>query len=1686
MPSRGRKKRSRRRAARQSPGRTSRTAATRRGGAGSGGGAATLSGTTFQENVAAQLAVRILAESAASAGFGLPVGVTLEAVLIESRQPVDDVQAWTSQDGRLYFQCKTYVDGSTRPASALGQSVSQFVRQMISGASRPDLDPRPLDPARDRLVLACSDESPATIQGDLVSALEALRSVSTLELYEILLDQRNAAQRRALMALQGHFDREWRTHAGNAPRPDDWLKFLQLFRLQCFSFDLDRDPHVHHNSLLRGQILVDPAQSDQAWAAIVGMVRGLGPMRSGADRAWLRQTLSGSGLRLRAPRSFQDDVETIRRHTRDRLALLERQAVIPFRGSKVRIPREVVGELASMAAAGPVVVLGEPGAGKSGCLHAFTTKMIARGHHCVLLEAEHVDASTLPNLSTSLGLGQGRSIIDVLRNWPADAHGPRYLVIDALDAARGKANLQTLCDLVHQAQECAEGWNVVVSIREFDLRHAITVQDAFRGDPHPALQSPEFGRIRHVYVSRLNDAELAFAVQHVEGLGETLTDGGAELGALVRNPFNLRLLSELIEESGPVGLSAIAAQSQLLDRYWERRVAFATEGAACERAAAAVWTAMKGARDMRIDRGAVADGGHQPAIERLVASGVLRFDARSALPGAPVQVRFTHNILFDYAGARLWLADVPAGVLTELEHPEGEDLVLFARPSVVIAFERLWHLRDFGADARGEFWERAIAFTGSRVRLSGKIIPARVAVSEFRSLSDIRPILDRLSDAGNTTADTLFGYVIAALLSMESIAMDGLIIGEGRRPWLAVAEALTERGQRAHAWRASQLLFAVWRNSKVALTPDQQRWANRSARTLLAWIIEDPSMKRYGRSAIGAASRTIRSDVDATVNALAPLLDPSRSGDWYETLGPIGDHFAALGCHAPRFAAKVIRAAFGHTYDQEDRYNMGDRLLALSMGKGDTLDMTQRAIASKLRRVAERRPRGAAYLLITLLEKATTARRGQTDRPPVRFELLGQPGRLRPDYSYIWDGHEHLRTESWAAARAAFRTLLRDIGEAEVDPSILDSVLRICARHARSAFLWRDVMREGSRSPRTMGVKLVGLLCVPEILAASETHGPSCGLLRAVWPILTIEQRRSIEAAIQAIRDGDTDPDESWRDAVMGRLLAAIAAEQPRAGGAGDDQPVSAGADWNEVPPGWPRPRLVRSGTTDADAGATASDADRRMNALTNALKQLTDGNNRSFRIEEVRRVLELTEQVRAELRADDAASASPDTTDRMGWAYHEAIGAVARCPELRDHPDEFNHLKAMLLEASHDPQPQATSPDNASVDDHMWHGSGQPRIEAAEGLIDLIRHTALSDAEVFEAIERLSRDEHRIVRFQVRAYLDALWGADRELMWRLIEEAGREEADIGVLRWFVNSISDSLRGVDASRIDQVVTAVQERVGDGGDPNSIPRVLAHLVVWRAVVQNHEPSVQRLEAWRASVAAHLPSLQTVVSDCRALMVIRNLAGDGARAGEVRAWAFQYLCALISQTWTEYEELCEDHRDQETAEWADEQLAQAQALLRLATDVAIQVYFASGAFNDRSSNNAPLESAQNPEEFARFLVESAPLLEALCDLPCVHTAHRIVDTLHHLAPYDPTLCFRLLHRCLMAATSDAAQFEQMMADGAVTLIERYMSEHRALLREDRELLRKLLDILDLFVNVGWPKAMQCAFRLDEVFR
>ena len=207
-----------------------------------GGGAATSAGIRFEQQLGALFSSWILAGDRLDETFHLGAA-TPEWIRFETEAPVDDLLIKTNDGGFIAVQAKTTASLSEDLASPFGKTISQFVRHWHAsrlGDGSMEWD-RPLDPVRDRLVLAVSPQATSQIREDLPAALRLASQPGGGAL--------NQAQRRAYEVFAGLVERAWAKVTKSAIE-DRLLPELTKLVI-VFTFDGERGPALAGASLVK-------------------------------------------------------------------------------------------------------------------------------------------------------------------------------------------------------------------------------------------------------------------------------------------------------------------------------------------------------------------------------------------------------------------------------------------------------------------------------------------------------------------------------------------------------------------------------------------------------------------------------------------------------------------------------------------------------------------------------------------------------------------------------------------------------------------------------------------------------------------------------------------------------------------------------------------------------------------------------------------------------------------------------------------------------------------------------------------------------------------------------------------------------------------------------------------------------------------------------------------------------------------------------------------------------------------------------------------------------------------------------------------------------------------------------------------------------------------------------------------
>lgn len=322
------------------------------------GGAAAAGGFSFQDQVAAAIAVEILAETQGSARWDLPANTALRELWCEAQTSVDDILVRTSADGHLFIHVKKSLklskQSGSRFASALDQCVQLFIDSEYEGGNLK----RRLNPDKDRIVIVTDENASASVRKQLPDALKRLRE-SPAGGFEWAA---KGQAEKALNTVSQLVGRTWKKLTGKAPSDNEIRSLLRLLRV--VSLD-GAGSETEARAFLASMVLTDPSRAGDAWNALLKKCRDLTVTRSGNDASGLQKVLLDTGLPLKAVASFREDIRQLQDLTRENLGLLERHASIRIGTDLLPVARPVVAELRSVAEGQSVLLVGEPGTSNS-------------------------------------------------------------------------------------------------------------------------------------------------------------------------------------------------------------------------------------------------------------------------------------------------------------------------------------------------------------------------------------------------------------------------------------------------------------------------------------------------------------------------------------------------------------------------------------------------------------------------------------------------------------------------------------------------------------------------------------------------------------------------------------------------------------------------------------------------------------------------------------------------------------------------------------------------------------------------------------------------------------------------------------------------------------------------------------------------------------------------------------------------------------------------------------------------------------------------------------------------------------------------------------------------------------------------------------------------------------------------
>lgn len=1614
-----------------------------------GGGNATAAGMAFQANVAAQFSLGLLAERPLDSRLDLGQGQPI-SVRCETEAPVDDILIETSEGGFVFVQAKTSLDLSAQLGSGLVSAVQQAVRLWIAcsegnGKRRWD---RPLDQAKDRIVFAIGPKTSASVSGALSTALQRYRDATAGEPTQ--------GERIALERFVELIDAAWIRIAGRPPSDIERRGLLNQIRILQFNFDAA--DNIAAIETLRN-VLHDPALADSALQVLRQSFLRLMTARRGVDATELRAGLVTLGVKLRAAPSYLQDIRSLEAYSdriRAHLENYEKTAVDQF---EAKIERRCTDAVLKAAEDGSLLLVGEPGAGKSAVVSAAAARLRAAGRTVIELAVDRLPVSSLDGLRAELELTN--PITGILRNWPGDE--PAFLFIDALDATRGGQSEAVFRSLITEVLDLPnKRWRVVASIRSFDLRMGERFKELFRGKPpNSDFSETAFGSIRHINVTHWTADELRQIEEQIPPIKTAFERGGSRLRALAAVPFNTRLLADLLSS----GVSAdafgdVTTQVELLGFYWSKRVvAHGPAAELCLRRAVTRMVAIRGLRADRLDIAEVSPSG----LDALLSESVL-----VTLAGDRY-VAFRHHILFDYAASRVYLDATNIEHTAQLLRSESA-LGLMLGPALVFALQNVW---SANASKRTAFWNAVVRLVSDAdCDPIIRSVAARTGCELPGITDDFEGLFIQLRNPNQSAAAS---RTITHLVGSLSVRAEDRV-SFPVPAWCKFAELLSQFvGQTA--WSLRTLLFLLI--GKAATAPDHTS-LGLAARRLLQFGLTDERGTPLVVAAIGFVGDTYSTNIEESKALLQGLFDARRfEKHGHEDVPWLTRKVAQIAEYDPGFVVTIYANVFAVTITDTDETSLGQsRILPLISNRRQDYEMAQWSLAEYFPTFLERYPRAATVALITAIEGYVKREHAiRESAKTFQLSIQGRTINLIEDWSYIW-AHDPEDEHGDNALRLAVAFVKRMSSAPPAD--LLAAAEEIIARNSLG-ILWARLMFVGAVRVDVLGALLWPYATRSEFLTLSDTMKDSTDVVAEFYPFQSQTNRGTFERDILGISFPDSsDPD--FRSYMLRRIFGTVglnnlvteeAREALRSSVPGPDEEGinerpfrTSGVTYGRSEDHW----WLRERGVD-----TQDPANARILNMTKTLKEEFGNSGSEYSTKDFGAALtRLTDFLKS---VDTTSEVDERVRDDALGVFGEALSTLIKIDEkaAASTDDRVRQIVGLTKRLATSPGPEVTEDTEKNFEKSASWGSPAPRVDAAHIALIMSRASKLALGLLHETILALLNDRHPAVRMAIATHVNAIWETDRGFMWELADRVVSAERNMEVLRFFANAVLGRLVWSAPEQVERLVLTL--RSNTKADDRGLAQEIGGLVGLLWIGSGSERARETIQSWLLDIETNQEFIEHAVSILRG-NIIAGYEKPEKRAEDVRKRSHELATWVVDET----------VRRLKAYLASSEQTPQAQKYAttwaKVLNHVGNQLYFSTGAF--RHGNQDDNAGLRNLDQKRAFVAELGPLLWKIGEVATPGTLHHLIELFEFLIPADPAQMFDLVaHSLLVAGKAHGYQFESLGADRAVETVGRFLADNRIIFEDDTR-RKKLIDCLDVFIEAGWPSARRLLYRLPELLQ
>ena len=778
---------------------------------------------------------------------------------------------------------------------------------------------------------------------------------------------------------------------------------------------------------------------------------------------------------------------------------------------------KLMSNLEEFALGGHGLIIGNPGSGKTYSLKQLHNILNRRGITSLYIAIDNFTSVSNHEFEEEFFLKTGDNLISKLEqelNRIQNNNSKGVIIFDSFDSARDESVKHKFLILMKKMKNTiGDKVNIIASCRSYDARISTGLQEIF-----PTSAHANNIHCRHFLIDELEETEVISALDKLGVDATHYRTFSKEFMALLRNPFNLWLFEQCGENTKLINeMGKLNSEIQLLDLFWDKRIS-GSDMEISEKILHKITNLMLNNRSLSIKKRDVFKSEYQKAWNRLLSNGIISYS-----DSMKSKVSFSHNILFDYAVAKLVLIDQLEEFTSFIE--DDTSRLIFMRPSLMYFLSYIW------VNERSFFWKITFdVMSSDRLPTVTKFIIVNTIVTHAKEVQDLEILLIK---SENRDKNCLIQYILQAV-SIFKVIEEPI--------WL---DFICELYKTIEDDLLGVLSFSLLEITTTAVNNSKIYTIDRCglvSRDIYARYNKDMVSDLWIRNVIRRAiipniCRTFSSNLEASTSIIKEIIDDiNESGDNIDLIDTICREIIHLFKQNFEIADYIyLKVTSGNVTNKEITRLGGSSVLNLTSNRQQDFNMCKYSLYSSINEIIEIDKFKGIKICVRTLNSIALSNAKQQPWDVINVTLDDVLLSIIEDGSEWWTcGYIDEEIGVYSKIIVDYLNILNSKEMVQVD-----AFFSMLAEEVNSAYIWNLILKNIDYKSAYLIQKIFPFCIAPDALLSRSLIYSICTFIENCNMYFNPKQIEDIEAAILSLENW-TDGDDEWVNILKLKLLLSI------------------------------------------------------------------------------------------------------------------------------------------------------------------------------------------------------------------------------------------------------------------------------------------------------------------------------------------------------------------------------------------------------------------------------------------------------------------------------------------------------------------------------------------------------------------